>query len=103
MRGRVTPISRDGCRDCHIYALSLTCDSDRADDLPQRTAVTSPVGRKLLQPGTNFPKLVISNSTQRIQLGAAPTVSDREPEDIARSPGLRCGEAGCLCTQTARA
>jgi RNA polymerase sigma-70 factor (ECF subfamily) len=38
-----------------IYALSLTRDSDRADDLMQRTVVKALTGRKSFQPGTNFP------------------------------------------------
>ena len=38
-----------------IYALSLTRDSDRADDLMQRTVVKALAGRKSFQPGTNFP------------------------------------------------
>lgn len=37
-----------------IYALSLTRDSDRADDLMQRTVVKALTGRKSFQPGTNF-------------------------------------------------
>lgn len=38
-----------------IYALSLTRDRDRADDLVQETAVSALAGRKSFQPGTNFP------------------------------------------------
>jgi DNA-directed RNA polymerase specialized sigma24 family protein len=38
-----------------IYALSLTRDSDRADDLMQRTVVKALTGRKSFQSGTNFP------------------------------------------------
>ena len=38
-----------------IYALSLTRDSVRADDLVQQTVVRSLAGRKSFRPGTNFP------------------------------------------------
>jgi RNA polymerase sigma-70 factor, ECF subfamily len=37
------------------YALSLTRDSDRADNLMHRTVVKALTGRKSFQPGTNFP------------------------------------------------
>ena len=37
-----------------VYALSLTRDSDGANDLVQRTVVKSLVGRASFQPGTNF-------------------------------------------------
>jgi RNA polymerase sigma-70 factor (ECF subfamily) len=37
-----------------LYALSLTRDPDRADDLVQQTVVKSLAGRKSFQPGTNF-------------------------------------------------
>jgi RNA polymerase sigma-70 factor (ECF subfamily) len=37
------------------YALSLTRDSVRADDLVQQTVLRSLAGRKSFQPGTNFP------------------------------------------------
>lgn len=37
-----------------IYALSLTRDADRADDLVQQTVVQSLAGRHSFQPGTNF-------------------------------------------------
>ena len=36
-----------------IYALSLTRDSVRADDLVQQTVVRSLAGRKSFRPGTN--------------------------------------------------
>lgn len=38
-----------------VYALSLTRDSDNANDLVQRTVVKSLAGRKSFRPGTNFP------------------------------------------------
>jgi RNA polymerase sigma-70 factor (ECF subfamily) len=38
-----------------VYALSLTGEPDRADDLVQRTVVKALVGRKSFQSGTNFP------------------------------------------------
>ena len=38
-----------------IYALSLTRDSVRADDLVQQTVVRSLAGRNSFRPGTNFP------------------------------------------------
>lgn len=38
-----------------IYALSLTRDSVRADDLVQQTVLQSLAGRKSFRPGTNFP------------------------------------------------
>ena len=38
-----------------IYALSLTRDSVRADDLVQQTVLRSLAGRKSFRPGTNFP------------------------------------------------
>ena len=38
-----------------IYALSLTRDPIRADDLVQQTVVRSLAGRKSFRPGTNFP------------------------------------------------
>ena len=37
-----------------VYALSLTRDRDRADDLVQQTAVKALAGRKSFRPGTNF-------------------------------------------------
>jgi RNA polymerase sigma-70 factor (ECF subfamily) len=37
-----------------VYALSLTRDRDRADDLVQETVVKSLVGRQSFRPGTNF-------------------------------------------------
>jgi RNA polymerase sigma-70 factor, ECF subfamily len=37
-----------------IYAMSLTRDSDRANDLVQQTVLNSLTGRKSFQPGTNF-------------------------------------------------
>ena len=37
-----------------VYALALTHDRDRADDLVQQTAVKALVGRKSFRPGTNF-------------------------------------------------
>lgn len=37
-----------------VYALSLTRDRDRADDLVQQTAVKSLAGRKSFVPGTHF-------------------------------------------------
>ncbi len=37
-----------------IYALSLTRDRDRAEDLVQQTALRALAGRKSFQPGTNF-------------------------------------------------
>ena len=37
-----------------IYALSLTRDPDRADDLVQQTVVKSLAGRQSFRPGTNF-------------------------------------------------
>jgi len=37
------------------YALSLTRDSVRADDLVQQTLVRSLAGRASFRPGTNFP------------------------------------------------
>jgi RNA polymerase sigma-70 factor (ECF subfamily) len=36
------------------YALSLTRNSDRADDLVQQTALKALAGRKSFRPGTNF-------------------------------------------------
>src|SRR4029453_11077121 len=38
-----------------IYAMSLTRDPDRADDLVQQTVLHSLVGRVSFRPGTNFP------------------------------------------------
>jgi RNA polymerase sigma-70 factor (ECF subfamily) len=38
-----------------VYALSLTRDAGRADDLVQQTVVRSLAGRKSFRPGTNFP------------------------------------------------
>ena len=38
-----------------VYALSLTRDHDRADDLVQETVVKSLAGRHSFRPGTNFP------------------------------------------------
>ena len=38
-----------------VYALSLTRDSVRADDLVQQTIVRSLAGRASFRPGTNFP------------------------------------------------
>jgi RNA polymerase sigma-70 factor (ECF subfamily) len=38
-----------------VYALSLTRDSVRADDLVQQTVLRSLVGRRSFRPGTNFP------------------------------------------------
>lgn len=38
-----------------VYALSLTRNSDRADDLVQQTMLRSLVGRGSFQTGTNFP------------------------------------------------
>ena len=38
-----------------IYAMSLTRDADRADDLVQQTVVRSLAGRQSFRPGTNFP------------------------------------------------
>jgi RNA polymerase sigma-70 factor (ECF subfamily) len=38
-----------------IYAMSLTRDSDRADDLVQQTVLHSLAGRESFRPGTNFP------------------------------------------------
>ena len=38
-----------------VYAMSLTRDGDRADDLVQQTVVNSLVGAKSFRPGTNFP------------------------------------------------
>ena len=38
-----------------VYALSLTRDSVRADDLVQQTVVRSLAGRASFRPGTNFP------------------------------------------------
>lgn len=37
-----------------IYALSLTRDPDRADDLVQQTVLSSLAGRRSFRPGTNF-------------------------------------------------
>jgi RNA polymerase sigma-70 factor (ECF subfamily) len=37
-----------------VYALSLTHDRDRANDLVQQTVVKSLAGRRSFQPGTNF-------------------------------------------------
>ena len=37
-----------------VYAMSLTHDRDRADELVQQTAVKALVGRKSFRPGTNF-------------------------------------------------
>ena len=38
-----------------VYALSLTRDSVRADDLVQQTVLRSLAGRNSFRPGTNFP------------------------------------------------
>ncbi len=38
-----------------VYALSLTRDSARADDLVQQTVLRSLAGRNSFRPGTNFP------------------------------------------------
>jgi RNA polymerase sigma-70 factor, ECF subfamily len=38
-----------------VYALSLTRDSVRADDLVQQTVLRSLAGRSSFRPGTNFP------------------------------------------------
>jgi len=38
-----------------VYALSLTRDSVRADDLVQQTVLQSLAGRNSFRPGTNFP------------------------------------------------
>jgi RNA polymerase sigma-70 factor (ECF subfamily) len=38
-----------------IYAMSLTHNRDRADDLVQQTVLKSLAGRRLFRPGTNFP------------------------------------------------
>ena len=38
-----------------VYALSLTRDSVRADDLVQQTVLRSLAGRASFRPGTNFP------------------------------------------------
>lgn len=40
--------------DLRVYAMALTRDRDRADDLVQQTAVKALVGRKSFRPGTNF-------------------------------------------------
>ena len=37
-----------------VYAMSLTRDGDRADDLVQQTAMKALAGRKSFRPGTNF-------------------------------------------------
>ena len=37
-----------------VYAMSLTRDADRADDLVQQTALKALAGRKSFRPGTNF-------------------------------------------------
>jgi RNA polymerase sigma-70 factor (ECF subfamily) len=37
-----------------IYAMSLTHDADRADDLVQQTVLNSLAGRRSFHPGTNF-------------------------------------------------
>jgi RNA polymerase sigma-70 factor (ECF subfamily) len=37
-----------------IYAMSLTHDTDRADDLVQQTVLNSLAGRQTFHPGTNF-------------------------------------------------
>jgi RNA polymerase sigma-70 factor (ECF subfamily) len=37
-----------------VYAMSLTRDSDRADDLVQQTVLNSLAGSKTFRPGTNF-------------------------------------------------
>jgi RNA polymerase sigma-70 factor (ECF subfamily) len=37
-----------------VYALSLTRDRDRADDLVQQTSLNALVGRESFRPGTNF-------------------------------------------------
>jgi RNA polymerase sigma-70 factor (ECF subfamily) len=37
-----------------VYAMSLTRDIDRADDLVQQTALKALAGRESFQPGTNF-------------------------------------------------
>jgi RNA polymerase sigma-70 factor (ECF subfamily) len=41
-----------------IYALSLTRDRDRADDLVQDAVVKALAGQRSFQPGTNFPAWV---------------------------------------------
>lgn len=41
--------------ELRIYALSLTRDSVRADDLVQQTVLRSLMGRHSFRPGTNFP------------------------------------------------
>ena len=38
-----------------VYAMSLTRDPSRADDLVQETVMRSLAGRKSFRPGTNFP------------------------------------------------
>jgi RNA polymerase sigma-70 factor (ECF subfamily) len=38
-----------------VYALALTRDSVRADDLVQQTVLRSLIGRNSFRPGTNFP------------------------------------------------
>jgi RNA polymerase sigma-70 factor (ECF subfamily) len=45
---------RDILPRLRVYALALTHDRDRADDLVQQTAVKALVGRKSFRPGTNF-------------------------------------------------
>ena len=38
-----------------VYALALTRDAGRADDLVQQTVMQSLAGRNSFRPGTNFP------------------------------------------------
>jgi len=38
-----------------VYALSLTRDAGRADDLVQQTVLRSLIGRRSFRPGSNFP------------------------------------------------
>ena len=45
---------KDALPRLRVYALSLTRDSDRADNLVQQTSLNALVGRESFRPGTNF-------------------------------------------------
>ena len=44
-----------------VYALSLTRDRDRADDLVQQTSLKALAGRESFRPGTNFAAWIFRN------------------------------------------
>src|SRR3954467_15176229 len=77
-----------------IYALSLTRNGDRADDLVQQTVVKALAGRDSFQTGSKLRRLAVPHPAQRVHIGIATRAADGGSRFAGRLRACRSAAAG---------